>query len=114
MPWVYDPQSGGVKIPPRIQEELRAEVESFARTRSWYPRIHLSLRFKNQFFYIDMIEEGDGRPFPLCRLRHFTKDRWSLALFTYSHERYEPCVFSSGKWEGRVEEAIALCEPFIN
>lgn len=111
--WVYDPQSGGSKIPSQIHEALRKQAESFARTRSWYPRIQLKLRFKNQFCYVDTIEEGDERLFPLCRLRHFNKHGWSLALFTYSNERYVPCLFLDGKWEGTFEAALEVCDPFI-
>lgn len=113
MPWVYDPQSGGSKIPSQLHEELCKQAESYARARPWHPRIQLKLRFKNQFCYVDTIEEGDGRIFPLCRLRYFNQHGWSLALFTYSNEKYEPCIFPDGKWEGTLKAALELCEPFI-
>ena len=113
MPWVYDPQSGGSKIPSQSHEDISKRAEAFARARPWYPRIQLKLRFKNQFCYVDTIEAGDGRIFPLCRLRHFNKQGWSLALFTCSNERYEPSLFSDGKWEGTIEAALETCEPFI-
>ncbi len=112
-PWVYDPQSGGSKIPSQSHEAICKQAEVFARRRSWYPRIQLKLRFKNQFCYVDTIEAGDERIFPLCRLRHLNKQGWSLALFTYSNERYTPSVFSDGKWEGTIEAALETCEPFI-
>ena len=112
MPWVYDPHSGGTKIPPKNHEEICKQVESFARSRPWYPKIQLKLRFKSQFCYVDTVEEEDGRLFPLCRLRHLYSG-WSMALFTYSNERYEPCIFPDGKWEGTIEAALNLCEPFI-
>ncbi len=72
-----------------------------ARTRPWYPKIQLKIRFKNQFCYIDTVSEGDGRVFPLCRLRNLLRG-WSMALFTYSNERYEPCRYPSGEWEGTI------------
>jgi len=112
-PWVYDPQSGGSKIPSLLHEDICKQAESFARTRLWYPQIQLKLRFKNQFCYVDTVEQGDERVFPLCRLRYLNKHGWSLALFTYSNERYELCLFSNGKWEGTLEAALELCEPFI-
>jgi hypothetical protein len=34
MPWVYDPHSGGTKIPPKLHEGICEQAESFARTRS--------------------------------------------------------------------------------
>ena len=113
MPWVYDPHSGGVKIPPKIHEEICKQVEAFARTRPWYPKIQLKARFKGQLCYIDTIEEGDNRLLPLCRLRHFNLDRWSLALFTYSNDKYQPCAFRNDKQEGTIEAALKICEPFI-
>ena len=112
-PWVYDPQSGGNKIPSTLHEQICKQADTFARTRPWYPQIKLKLRFKRQFCYIDTIQKDDVRAFPLCRLRYFKSDSWSLALFTYSNERYEACVFSDGKWEGTLEAALELCEPFI-
>ena len=113
MPWVYDPHSGGNKIPPKIKDEICAQVTAYMRTRPWYPSIRLHLRFRSQFCYVDTIEDGDKRHFPLCRLRYFDKDRWSLALFTYSNEQYEPCFFSKGKMDGTIEAALKICEPFI-
>lgn len=112
-PWVYDPQNGGSKIPPQIKEGLCQQAETFAGQRPWYPRIQLKLRFKNQFCYVATLEEGDERLFPLCRLRYFSNHGWSVALFTYSNERYEPCLFPGGRWEGTFEAALAVCEPFI-
>lgn len=113
MPWVYDPHSGGTKIPPNIQEELCKQADTYSRGRPWQPAIQLKLRFKNQFCYIDTIEEGDDRLFPLCRLRYFNHRGVSLALFSYAHERYEASVMSNGKMEGTLEEALATCEYFI-
>jgi len=109
MPWVYDPHSGGKKIPPKMQEEICKQVESFERTRPWYPKIQLKLRFKGQFCYVDTIEEGDDRLFPLCRLRN-KPGGWGLALFTYGSERYQPCAFSD---EGTIADALKISESFI-
>ena len=111
--WVYDPQSGGIKIPPREHTEICKQIEDFSRTRPWYARIQLRPRFKGQFCYIDTFEEIDEHLFPLCRLRHFEINRWSLALFMYSDERYEPCWFSNGKQEGTLEESLQTCDAFI-
>lgn len=113
MPWVYDLHSGGNKIPSNIKQKVYDQIESYERKRPWYPKISLKLRFKNQFCYIDTVHDGDTHTFQLCRLRYFDKDSWSLALFTYSHEKYEPCVFFDGEMEGTVEAALKICEPFI-
>lgn len=111
--WVYDPHSGGIKIPLREQEEIYKQVEDFSCTRPWYPRIQLKPRLRGQFCYIQTIKVEEDQLFPLCRLRHFDIHRWSLALFTYSNERYEPCLFANGEQEGTIEEALQICEAFI-
>lgn len=112
--WTYDPHSGGTKIPPKIHEEICKQVDAFACTRPWYPDIQLKARFKGQFCYIDTLEKRDeeDRLFPLCRLRHLSRG-WSMALFTWSHERYEPCIYPNGQWEGTIEDALSVCDPFI-
>ncbi|MBI5448223.1 MAG: hypothetical protein HY939_05800 [Gammaproteobacteria bacterium] len=114
MPWVYDPHSGGIKIPPAQHNMLRCQAEAFAKTRPWFSKYKLILRFKNQFCYLDAMERKDEKLFPIGRLRHFRENAWSLAFYTYSNERYEPCLFQSGKWEGTLEEAIGVCEMYLN
>lgn len=82
MPWYFDPQSGGNKIPVDRYEKLRAQAEAFERTRGWFPRCHLSLRFKGQFCYVDVLEQEEAASSPLARLRYFQDNKWSLDFFT--------------------------------
>lgn len=112
MPWVYDPHSGGVKIPPENYWDINKEIDDYARTRPWYSKVKLKIRFKSQFCYIDTQADSDERPFQLCRLRNLNRG-WSFALYTYSHERYEPCIFSNGEWTGSIHDILEICEPFI-
>jgi len=44
----------------------------------------------------------------LCRLRHFTEDRWSVAYFSYSNMKYDPCVFENGFSQGTPEEGFEV------
>jgi hypothetical protein len=39
---------------------------------------------------------------------HLYDNAWSLAFFTYSHERYEPCTFPNGSFHGTPEEAFEI------
>jgi len=112
MIWVYDPHSGGIKIPKNEHEEICRKAEHFAKTRSWYSDFFLQLRFKNQFCYIDGVDRKNNQSFPLCRLRYFNKKEWSLSLYTYSNDRYESCVFSNSQ-TGTLEEAIEICEGYL-
>jgi hypothetical protein len=112
MPWYYNPQSGGNKIPLMLYDKIRKQTHAYEQTRPWYPDSSLKLRFKSQFCYLDAAKEGEA-PYPLGRLRYFSDDSWSLAFYTYSNERYEPCLFSSGEWFGFLEQAIAICEVYL-
>ena len=111
--WYYNPHTGGNKIPPSTYDSIRKQVSAFANTRSWSSDTSLVLRFKGQFCYIDELKHGEEQAFPLCRLRYFNNQEWSLALFTYSNERYESCIFSNGKQTGTLEQAIEVSEVFI-
>lgn len=113
MPWYYLPHSGGAKIPPQIHDSLRSKVHAYEKTRPWYPKYKLNLRFKGQFCYIDACEDGK-KPFPLGRARYFSENNWSLAYYTYSNERYEPCLLPSGKDSGTLELSLQICETYLS
>lgn len=124
--WVFDPQSGGVNVPPRLREETTRRLLVHAEKHYAGKYARLDIRFKGPFCYIDAYTEPNPsvRPFDrsesqaqylerlrntpihLCRLRHFGPDRWSLAFYTYSTDRYVPAVFSSGEWFGTPEEGL--------
>ena len=112
MAWHLDPHSGGTKIPHAMFEELRTQVHAYEKTCSWYPQHSIKLRFKSQFCYVDSFEEGKNLS-PLCRLRYFKLRGWSFAFFTYSSERYEPCIFPSGEWFGTIEQAIQASSLYL-
>lgn len=110
--WCFNPQAGGIKISPDIQKVIAARVRSYELTKQWYPQYQLKLRYKAQFCYLDASENGKP-PFPIGRFRYFNKDEISLAFYTYSNEKYEPCLFASGKWIGTIEEAIDICALYL-
>ena len=112
MPWVYDPHSGGIKISPRHHQEISRQITSYEQTRSWYPKIKLKTRISGQFCYILTVEDNK-KPMPLCRLRHFVLERWSLAVFTYSNDRYTPVNLNGEKDQGTIAEALNIAESFI-
>jgi hypothetical protein len=111
--WCFSPQHGGNKISDKQRLAVCDQITAFAQTRPWYPRFCIRPRFKSQFCYLDAVE-GSGNPFPIGRLRYFAPKQWSLAFYTYSNERYEPCLFPSGEWMGTIEEAIIVCEMYLN
>lgn len=129
MPWVWNPHTGGVKIPEIVRERTRQRILKHAEKKHSGRFIRLDIRFRGQFCYIDayrepcvppgrppkclhetrrqMIERIRKTPIHLCRLRFFRdEERWSLAYFSYSSEKYEPCVFDSGDFHGTPEEGF--------
>lgn len=133
--WVFDPHSGGSKIPPIVQMETKRRIEAYAAQHYAGKYIRLDIRFRGQFCYIDAYKEPSvsngyapsgftpeeyierlrNTPIHLCRLRYFkVQNQWSLAFFTYSHEKYEPCVFDSGSFLGTPEEGFATSALYLS
>lgn len=133
--WTLDPQSGGRPIPETAKRSIEQRLLAHAKKhyRGKYER--LEIRFKGPFCYIDAFKEpsvpsgtrmptGETReqfiervrrvPIHLCRLRHFSEDRWSLAFYKYSNEKYEPCLFPSGDWFGPPEAGFDVGAVYLN
>ena len=129
MPRAFDPHSGGTKVPKTVQERTRRRILDYAERKYAGRYNSLEIRFRGALCYIDayvepdvaegwppkdwgetrdeMIERLRQTPVHLVRLRYFgAEDRWSLAFYTYSNERYEPCVFRSCEFMGTPEEAL--------
>lgn len=126
--WMMDPHSGGNKIPEAVKRDTVTRVERHAAARYAGRYTRLDIRFRGALCYFDAYlepeepskalleitgetaEESVERmrkvPLHLCRLRYFSADRWSLAFYTYSNERYEPCLYSNGTFFGTPEEAL--------
>ena len=134
--WVCDPHSGGVKIPQAVRERTRTRILAYAGKHYSGRYTRIDVRFHGQLCYIDAYTEpyvppdfdasalGESReeyierlrnvPVHLCRLRYFgNEDRWSMAFYTYSHDKYEPCVFDSGSFHGTPEEAFETSAVYL-
>ncbi|MBC8447297.1 MAG: hypothetical protein H8D78_06065 [Chloroflexi bacterium] len=127
--WIYDPHSGGRKIPDAVKVRTEERIRRYAEQHFPGRYTKLDIRFRGQFCYIDaytepipwegwppedwhetqeeMIERLRNTPTHLCRLRyHGDEERWAFAFYTYSNQRYEPTFFPSGSLEGTPEEAF--------
>jgi hypothetical protein len=134
--WVYDPHSGGVKIPPAVRERTEKRIQDYAAKHYAGKYTRLDIRFRGALCYIDAFTEpeepspklfevlGETReqflervravPLHLCRLRYFgNEESWSLAFYTYSNERYEPCVFHNGTFHGTPEEGFEVGATYL-
>ena len=125
MAWVYAPHSGGVKIPEKTKGITENKILDYAKEHYAGTFIRLGIRFRNQFCYIDAylephtpddlsdsekrdIEKRRNTPMKLCRLRHFSEDKWSVAFYSYGNMKYEPSVFDNGTFEGTAEEGFEV------
>ena len=128
--WMFDPSSGGIKIPPPVQSEVKKRVQAVAEKEFKGKYTRLDIRFRNQFCYIDAYtepvltngwtpadwpetrEEYEERlrntPTHLCRLRYFGDDDWGFAFYTYSHEKYELSMYDDGQFTGTPERAFLI------
>ncbi len=134
--WVYDPHSGGVKIPEAVRERTRSRILAHAEKHYAGKYTRIDVRFHGQLCYIDAYTEpcvspdfdpavfGESReeyierlrntPTHLCRLRYFgDENRWSMAFYTYSHEKYEPSVFDNGTFHGTPEEGFDTAAVYL-
>jgi hypothetical protein len=135
--WVYDPHSDGTKIPGRAKDRIRQRFLKDAEAHYAGKYLRIEVRFRSQFCYIDAytephlsddydqqllgvsrdqhIEQMRNTPTHLCRLRYFgEEERWSMDFFTYSHEKYEPCVFNDGSWQGTPEQAFDASAVYLS
>jgi len=136
-PWVYSPHVGGKKIPEPVQARTRKRILAHAEKYYAGKFTRIEVRFRGALCYIDAFQEphlGDEFPPPswpetreqaverlrnspihLVRLRYFgDEDRWTLAFYTYSNEKYEPCVFRNGSDHGSPEEAFDVGAVYLN
>ena len=113
---MFSPHSRGVKISPSRKTEVENRIRRYANQNLKDRCDWIDVRFRGVLCYIDAYQKEPDRAdfrFPLCRLRHFDKERWSIALFAWSNEKYEPCIFPSGEWFGTIEECLELRSTFL-
>jgi hypothetical protein len=134
--WVFDPHTGGRKIPPAAQDAVRRRILEHAQRNYAGKFTRIDVRIRGALCYLDAYQEpyvekrhptasmGETReeyiqrlrntPIHLCRLRYFDTNRWSVAFYTYSNEKYEPCVFPNGEWFGTPEEAFDIGATYLD
>lgn len=114
--WGFDPHSGGVKLSQFRKIEVENRIQRFAdqHLKNKYDKIEV--RFRGPLCYIAALQaESSGKEFsfPLCRLRHFDMERWRISLFTWSNEKYAPCILQNGEWFGTIEDCLEIGTTFI-
>jgi len=134
--WVFDPHTGGKPVPTTTQEIVRQRILDHAQKRYAGKFMRIDVTFRGALCYIDAykdappdskrlaklcrmpleeyVEDCRNTPTHLVRLRHFDTERWSLAFYTYSNERYEPCAYPHGSWFGTVEQAFDVGAVYLH
>ena len=108
--WGFPNNSDVCKIPKDIHADIIQILTQHMKTIS--PNVDLNIRFKSEFCYVYTIE--DGHNMPLCRLRFYGDiKQWELGFYKYSDEKYEECMFGSGKMRGTLEEALNVCRIYL-
>lgn len=129
--WMHTPHAGGTSIPSAVRQETEGRIRAYADKRYAGTFTRLDIRFRGALCYIDAYVEPPtpsrqllrvrhetrqeyldrvrAVPLHLCRLRYFGGAKtWSMAFYTYSNERYEPCTFPNGTFYGTPEEAFEV------
>src|SRR2546422_9809732 len=129
--WMHNPHARGTTIPSGVRQEAERRIRAYAENRYAGTFSRLGVRFHGALCYIDAYVEPEPPsrrllrvlqetreeyfnrirevPLHLCRLRYFGGHKiWSMAFYTYSNERYEPCTFPNGTFYGTPEEAFEV------
>jgi hypothetical protein len=134
--WGRSLNSRGGKIPVHVQEETRNRILAYAEKNYSGKFTRIDVRFRGAFCYIDAYTELDvsldfneklygqtcqehierlrNTPTHLCKLRYFgDENKWSLAFYTYSNEKYELCLFNNGTFYGTPEEGFEISSVYL-
>ncbi len=128
MTWVYDPHSGGTKIPDATKKTVEQQITEYANKHCDGNFIRLKFRYRSQFCYVDayiepsvsddfippdssqtrdeFLEKHRNTPMQICRLRHFSKDSWSTAYFSYASMKFESTMLEDGSFTGTPEQCF--------
>jgi hypothetical protein len=130
--WVFDPDSGGKKVPEAVRQRMEARLRRYAEEQFAGLYTRLEIRFRGQFCYVDAYTEPEpltpgwppadwpetreqyqerlrNTPVHLCRLRYFgDEERWGFGFYSYANERYELSIFPTGEFFGPPEDALQV------
>jgi hypothetical protein len=129
--WMRSPHTGGTRISSTVQLDTRRRIMAHAAKHYAGRYSRIEVRFRGAFCYIDAYCEPEPptralldvlgeteqqyydrlreAPIHLCRMRYFSgRQSWSVAFYTYSHERYEATFYADGSLYGTPEAALDI------
>jgi hypothetical protein len=112
---MYTPHLDGEKIPEPVKERTRARILAHATEHYAGKFTRLEVRFRGAFCYIDAFEEPHlGEDFSPPDWPETREQRWTLAFYTYSNEKYVPCLFGNGKDHGTPEQGFDVGAVYLD
>ena len=107
--WMWVKVADGDSLTTDIRAQTEQRILSHAQKILPKKASQIRVRFHADYCYLDA-DEGSGPPLThLCRLGwEGDPEAWSLAFYTYSNEKYQACMFGSGKMLGTPEEALRI------
>ena len=130
--WVFDPNSGGVKIKDAVKYRTEHRIQYYAGANFAGRYTRLDIRFRSQFCYVDAYTEPQppgpdwppanwpetreeylerlrNTPTHLFRLRFFgNEEEWGFAFYSYASDKYELSIFPTGEFFGTPEAAFQV------
>ena len=133
--WTWQPAQPK-SIPETVQVSVRQRIEAYAAKKYAGRFARLGIRFRGRYCYVDAFKEPDkasdlpppwfkgtaeeywqqqrDTPIHLIRLTYLgNPDKWELAFFTYSNEKYSECVFPDGSFEGSPEDGFDIGATYL-
>ncbi len=125
-----------VIIPSEEKSEIKDRIRAYSSElcKTYDDLIELEVRFSKSFCYIrayqeplgpvrscnrkipeteEMREKLRNTPSPLCRLTYISQDMWTLSIYNFCKDRYEPSPFLTGRMEGTPEEGLETAMEFF-
>lgn len=93
----------------QVEQRILAHAAKIIPGKADQIRVRFKESRQSDYCYIDA-EEGPGQPLThLCRIGwRGNIESWDLAFYTYSNDRYQPCVYRTGEPLGTPEEALEV------
>ena len=123
-------------VPYAVQVSVQQRIEEYAVKKYSGRFTRLDIRFRGRFCYVDAFKEPDKKsnmppswfdgtpdqwwqqlrdePTHLIRLTYTgDAEKWALAFFTYSNEKYSECVFPDGSFKGVPEAGFDIGATYL-
>ena len=96
--WIFNPHTGGVKISPAKQSEVRQRIEGHAASNYAGQYIRLEIKFRGALCYIDAFTEPEPPSPSLLKATGETKEQYVGRLRSFSTHLGRLRYFGGDRW----------------